>query len=77
MEGQRNWDPGVKKFFLKILNSVCLSLIWMMGAATAGIYYQLGYDHGQPVFQVILFYIIMLATLGLLIRYLYKTWKNG
>ena len=74
---ERNWDPEVKKFFLKILNSVCLGLLWMMAAATAGIYYRMGYQHGQPVFQVILFYVIMLATFLLLLRYLYNTWKGG
>ena len=73
---ERNWDPGVKKFFLKILNSICFGLIWMMGSAAAGIYYQLGYDHGQPLIQIILFYIAMLGTLLLLIRYLYRTWKK-
>lgn len=72
-----NWDPEVKKFFIKILNSICLSLFWMMASAAAGIYYQLGYDHGQPVIYIIIFYVAMLATLLLLIRYLYKTWKDG
>jgi hypothetical protein len=75
MEGQRNWDPGVKKFFLKILNSFSLGLAWMLACATAGIYYKLGYFNGQPVICNILFYISMLGTLLLLIRHLYKTWK--
>ncbi len=76
MEEQRNWDPGVKKFFLKILNSVSLGLFWMMACATAGIYYKLGYFNGQPVIYNILFYAGMLGTLLLLIRYLYRNWKD-
>ena len=72
---ERNWDPEVKRFFIRILNSICLGLLWMMSAAAAGIYYRLGYDHGQPVLHIILFYAAALATLFLLIRYLYKIWK--
>ena len=76
MDRQKNWDPEVKKFFVKILNSVCLGLAWMMACATAGIYYKLGYFHGQPPVYTILFYAGMLGSLFLLIRYLYKKWKD-
>jgi hypothetical protein len=73
---ERNWDPEIKKFFLRILNSVSLGLCWMMASATAGIYYKLGYFNGQPLIYNILFYTCMLGSLGLLIRYLYRTWKD-
>ncbi|MEO6613747.1 MAG: hypothetical protein ABIT05_13230 [Chitinophagaceae bacterium] len=73
---ENNWDPEVKKFFLRILNSVSLGLLWMMACATAGIYYKLGYFNGQPVIFNILFYTAMLGTLWLLIRYLYRNWKD-
>ncbi len=70
-------DPGVKKFFIKILNSICMGLFWMMACATAGIYYKLGYLNGKPLIYTILFYAGMLISLSLLIRYLYKIWKDG
>jgi tellurite resistance protein TehA-like permease len=73
---QPNWDPGVKKFFVKILNSIALGLFWMMACATAGLYYELGYTNGKPVIYTILFYAGMLISLFFLIRYLYKTWKS-
>lgn len=73
---QPNWDPGVKKFFVKILNSIALGLFWMMACSTAGIYYELGYTNGKPVIYTILFYAGMLISLFFLIRYLYKTWKS-
>jgi hypothetical protein len=75
MERERNWDPGVKKFFIKILNSVSLGLLWMMASATAGIYYELGYSNGKPVIYTIIFYAVMLISLFFLIRYLIKTWR--
>ena len=71
-----NWDPDVKKFLLKVLNSVSLVLLWMMACATAGIYFELGYTNGTPLIYIILFYVGVLITLILLIRYLYNTWKS-
>jgi hypothetical protein len=74
---QPNWDPDVKKFLLKVLNSFSLVLLWMMACITAGIYYQLGYTNGKPVIYTILFYAGMVITLVLLLRYLYNTWKSS
>jgi hypothetical protein len=71
-----NWDPDVKKFLLKVLNSVCLVLLWMMVCATAGIYFELGYTDGKPLIYTILFYAGMVISLLFLVRYLYKTWKK-
>lgn len=74
---EQNWDPGVKKFFVKILNSISLTICWMMAAVLAGIYYDLGTANGKPVIYTIIFYVATLLTLLLLIRYLYKTWKSS
>jgi hypothetical protein len=74
---QPNWDPDVKKFLLKVLNSISLVLFWMMACVTAGIYFELGYTNGKPLIYTILFYAGMLITLVLLIRYLYNKWKNS
>jgi len=73
---QPNWDPEVKKFFVRILNSIAVVLFWMMTCATAGIYFELGYSNGKPVIYTILFYAGMLISLFFLIRYLYQTLKN-
>jgi hypothetical protein len=72
---ESNWDPEVKKFFVKILNSISLGLFWMISAATTGIYLRLAYFDEKPVIYTILFYVIAAATLYLLIRYLYNLWK--
>jgi hypothetical protein len=74
---EKGWDPDVKKFLLKVINSVGLVLLWLMACVTAGIYFKLGYTDGKPVIYTILFYTGMCSTLLLLIRYLYRTWKNG
>lgn len=73
---EQGWDPEVKKYFLKILNSVFLGLLWMIACATAGLYFKLGYKDDKPVIYTILFYVGMVLSLTLLIRWFYRTWKK-
>ncbi|MEO5945333.1 MAG: hypothetical protein ABIP79_00840 [Chitinophagaceae bacterium] len=73
---EQNQEPGLIKFFTKILNSIAWFLLWTISCATAGIYFQLGYITGKPLIQPILFYTGMIVSLLFLIRYLYKAWKK-
>ena len=73
---EKNWDPGVKRFFQKIINSISLTLLWMISCGTAGIYFELGYFRGTPVIYTIIFYTVAVITLLLLIRYLVRTWSK-
>jgi hypothetical protein len=73
---EQGWDPDVKKYFVKILNSIFLGLIWLMAGATIGIYFQYAYTNGKPVIYTILFYAGMIISLLFLLRYYYTTWKN-
>ena len=74
---ERGWDSLVKKYFLKIIRSFSWGLIWMMSGVMLGLYYKLGYFGRKPIIYTILFYAGMLITLLLLIRYLYRVWKDG
>ena len=71
---QQGWDPEVKKFFVRIINSIALGLIWMIAGATAGLYYELGYGKG---IYTVLFYTVMVISLVLLIVYLRHLWKDA
>ncbi|MBK6382655.1 MAG: hypothetical protein IPF69_04155 [Chitinophagaceae bacterium] len=73
---ERNWDPEVKKFFTKILNSIAMGLFWLIACLYAGIYQELGYTAGKPLIYTVLFYVGMAAGLFFLLRYLYKAWKK-
>jgi hypothetical protein len=73
---EQGWDPDIKRFFLKILNSICFGLLWLLACATAGIYYGLAYTSGKPLIDTVLFYAGMGGTLFLLLRYYYHTWKS-
>lgn len=73
---ESGWDPDVKEFLLKILNSISLVLMWLIAGATAGIYFKLGYANGKPIIYTFLFYTVMAVTFFLLLRYLYKLWNR-
>ncbi len=75
MEGERGWDPDVKKYFRKVLYSVFLGLLWLLAGATAGLYFKLAFFNGQPVINNILFYSLYTAALLVLLRWYYITWK--
>jgi lysophospholipid acyltransferase (LPLAT)-like uncharacterized protein len=72
---EQGWDPDVKKFFLKVLNSLFFGLLWLMAITTAGLYYGLAFSNGQPFIYTFLFYAGMLISLFFLLRYYYRTWK--
>ena len=76
MDEESRWDPEVRRYFRKIIWSFFFGLLWMITCATTGIYYKLGYTGNKPVIQTILFYAAMALTLGLLLWYLYNTWKK-
>lgn len=73
---ERGWDPEVKKYLKKILQTISFGLLWLMTGVTAGIYLELGDTSSKPVIGTILFYASMAISLLLLIRYLYNTWKK-
>ena len=52
---EQGWDPQVRNYFRKILNSISLVLAWTIACMIAGLYYRLGYAKDQPVLYTILF----------------------
>lgn len=74
---EQGWDPEVKKYFRKIINTISFGLIWLMSCVTAGLYFRLAYRDGKPLLYVILYYAGLAITLFFLVRYYYRIWKNG
>ena len=69
-------DPEVKKYFQKIINSFSLALLWLLIVSTAGLYFGLAVvRHGLQWYHIV-YYLLSLASLVLLIRYFYRTWKQ-
>lgn len=68
-------DPEIKKLFRKILNSFSWGAVWLLVIATLGIFLQLGFVSDGIHWYNILFYVILISSLILLLRYYYKVWK--
>lgn len=73
---EQGWDPEIKDFFKKIINSISVTLLWLMVMATAGLYFGLAFSNSKPVIYTIIFYIILTGTLTWLLIHLYRTWKK-
>jgi hypothetical protein len=74
---EQGWDPEIKRFFRKIINSLSYGLLWLIAVVTAGIYFKLGMREDKPLIVVILFYACAVASLLVLLRYYYKIWKEN
>ncbi len=70
---EKGWDPEVKKYFAKILKTVSAGLIWLMAAAVAGLYYELGYGKG---IYTVMFYCLFAGTAVLLLFFFKRVWEK-
>jgi hypothetical protein len=68
-------DVNPVKFFKKIINSFFFGFLWMFAVITFGLYLKMGFITGALRWQNFLFYPLLVASLFLLIRYYYKSWK--
>lgn len=69
-------EPEVKEFLRRIIMTLSLGLLWMLINSTAGIMYGYAFfDNGLRVGNI-LFYIWFLASLAVLIWYMYKLWTK-
>lgn len=71
---EQGWDPDVKKYLRKVLNTIGYGLLWLMAALTAGLYFGLAH-HSDTLYSVI-FYAGFVSSLFLLIRYYYRIWRK-
>jgi len=74
---EQGWDNDVKDFFVKILNSVAMTLLWALAAVTAGLYFKLAIVGSTSMTVTIIFYILLAVTFYGLVRYLYRTWRKA
>jgi membrane protein YdbS with pleckstrin-like domain len=75
-EEQRNWDPDIKKFFIRIVNSFAIGMMWLIAVVFAGLYYQLGFFSHHPLWHVVVFYVVLVITLLFVIRHLVRLWRS-
>jgi hypothetical protein len=68
-------DPEIKHLFRKIVQSFSWGALWLLTIATLGIFFQLGFVANGIHWYNVLFYLILITTLLMLMRYYYKVWK--
>jgi hypothetical protein len=69
-------DQEVKVYFRKIMKSFAAGLLWLLVMVTAGMFFRLGHVNKGWHWYNVLFYGLLVLSLGLLLRYFYKVWKK-
>ena len=73
---EQGWDPDVSKFFIRIVNSIAVTIFWMLTATTVGLYAQLAVPGQYPMWATILYYVCLITSFALLVRYLRSNWRK-
>jgi hypothetical protein len=69
---EQGWDPHISRFFVRIINALSWTLIWMLASATAGFYFGLAFPERFPLWVCMIYYTGVAIALFGLIRYLSK-----
>ena len=69
-------DREVKIYFRKILKSFGIGLFWLMLCVIVGLFLKLGHVQNAWRWQNTVFYLLLLLSLAVVIRYMYKIWKD-
>jgi len=73
---EQGWDPDVSKFFVRIINAIAVTIIWMLTASTVGLYAGLAVPGQYPVWVTILYYSFLIGSFILLARFLRNNWRK-
>ncbi|MBV9988937.1 MAG: hypothetical protein JO301_14760 [Chitinophagaceae bacterium] len=69
-------EPGVKKYLIRIVNTLSLGLLWMALNSTFGIMYDYAFIHDRLSIGNILFYTWFLASLTAFLWWVVKIWSK-
>lgn len=69
-------EPGVKKYLLRIVNTLSLGLLWLALNSTIGIMYDYAFIHDHVETGNILFYAFFLLSLGAYLWWVIHVWNQ-
>lgn len=75
-EYNQGWDPEVKRYFRKIVNSFVAFATWLLFIATLGLFLRMAYVIGEWHWHNTVFYSFLLITFSLLLFFLYRVWRK-
>ena len=67
-------EEDAKQFLLRVVRSLTAALLWLIINMTLGIYFGLLLFEHVPTTGNIIFYLWFILSIGMLIRYLLRTW---
>jgi len=77
-EYEHGIEPRVRTYLKKVLNSLFMGLFWMLLMMFFGLFLGWAIPFGGKVDQLnIIFYCLFVLTLGWLLWYYYRVWRNG
>ena len=69
-------EPEVRRFLQKIVVTISVGLLWMLINTLVGIKWGWAFFEEGVQLGNIIFYIWLIGSLTLLLRYYWKIWKN-
>lgn len=69
-------EPDIRHFLITIMQTISMSLLWLLINMTAGIYFDLGFFEGQPSWKNYVYYVLAIGSFLLLVRYIRRKWKG-
>ncbi|MDQ3277780.1 MAG: hypothetical protein M3Q06_05615 [Bacteroidota bacterium] len=75
-EYNQDWDPEIKRYFSRILNTFVVTAVWLLFMSTLGLFLRMGYvQNGFDVYNIV-FYGLLLLSFPLLLRYIVRLWRR-
>ncbi|MEO6668635.1 MAG: hypothetical protein ABIN36_04100 [Ferruginibacter sp.] len=68
-------EDETRDFLILIVNTISFVFIWMAINVVIGIYFELAFFDDKPNWKNYLYYVFLVGSLFLLIRYLVRKWK--
>ena len=68
-------EDNPQAFLVLIVQTISVVLIWMIANVLVGIYFGYAFFADNPDWKNIVYYVFMIATVALLLKYLIKKWK--
>lgn len=69
-------EDETRNFLILIVNTIAIVLLWMIVHVLLGIYFNFAFFETTPGWENIIYYIFLISSLLLIIRYLGKKWKK-
>jgi hypothetical protein len=75
MDIEPGMEPDVREFLVRIMQTISMSIVWLLVNMTIGIYFDFAFFVGKPSLWNYLFYLWFLISFAWLLHYFYKKWE--